>query len=34
MKDHGNFFYKFIAQGILKDEENYLGIKNKVSKFI
>ena len=34
MKDDGNCFYRFIAQGILKDEERYLGIKNKVSDYI
>ncbi len=33
MKDDGNRFYRFIAQGILKDEEKYLGINNKVSEY-
>ena len=34
MKDDGDCFYRCIAQGILKEEEKYLGIKNKINKYI
>ena len=34
MKDYKNYLFRCIAQGILKDEENYFGKKNKVSEYI